>query len=102
MEKKEQTNGGSRLIIGEFSTNEDREIKMPPEKSKKLSIASIAKIKELEENGYLEINVGYHEAFKEGEKIIKRIVDGKEITYNSKKQETKKSRRTSNETLESR
>lgn len=102
MGKKEQTNGGSHLIIGEFSTNEDKEIKMPPEKAKKLSIVSIAKMKELEENGYLEINVGYHEAFKEGEKIVKRIVDGKEIKSNSQKQETKKSRKKSNETLESR
>lgn len=86
MEKKEQTNGGSHLIIGEFTTNENREIQMPPEKSKKLSIASVAKLKELEETEYLEINVEYHEAFKEGEKIVKRVsAEGKTLTDETKK-----------------
>lgn len=100
MEKKEQTNGGSRLsiVIGEFETDNEKNITMPPEKSKKLNIASIAKMKELEDNGYLEINVGYHESFKEGEKIVKRIVGGKEITYDTKK--TRKSSKKSNDTLE--
>lgn len=102
MEKKEQTNGGSRLsiVIGEFETDNEKNITMPPEKSKKLSIASIARMKELEDNGYLEINVGHHEAFKDGDKIVKRIVDGKEIAYDSKK--TKKLSKKSNDTLESR
>ena len=88
MAKTEQTNGGSKLsiVIGEFQTDNEKNITMPPEKSKKLSIASISKMKELEENGYLEINVGYHEVIKEGEKTVKRIAqDGKVLTDTKQK-----------------
>ena len=90
MAKKEQTNGGSKLsiVIGEFQTDNEKKITMPPEKSKKLSIANIAKMKELEETDYLEINVGYHEVVKEGEKTVQRIAkDGKILT--SKKSKAK-------------
>ena len=102
MSKKEQTNGGSKIEFRIVEVNKNEKGELEAKQAKKLSIASIAKIKELEESGYLEINVGYHEAFKEGEKIVKRVVDGKEIKSNDQKQKTKKSSKKSNETLESR
>jgi hypothetical protein len=53
---------------------------------------SIAKLKELDENGYLEINVENHETIKEGEKIIKRIAsNGKELTPKMRANEEKES-----------
>lgn len=79
MLKTEQTNGGSILKIGEFFTDEEKEIKMPPEKAKKLTIASIANLEKLEQEGILEIEVGTHEVYKEGDRIVKRIINGKEI-----------------------
>lgn len=79
MSKTEQTNGGSILRIGEFFTDEEKEIKMPPEKAKRLTIASISNFKKLEQDGILEIEVGTHEVYKEGDKIVKRTINGKEI-----------------------
>ena len=73
MLETEQTNGGSILKIGEFTTDESKVIKMPPEKAKKLTIASVEKLKELEEKGLLDIEVETHEVYKEGEKILKRV-----------------------------
>lgn len=92
MDKKEQTNGSSRLniVIGEFETDKEKNITMPPEKSKKLTIASIARIKELEENGCLEIPVENHIAERDSKgKIIKRTdSNGKILT--AEKQEIEK------------
>lgn len=80
-ERKEQTIGGSKISIagGALTTNNEKEIKIPPEKSVKLTIATIARLKELEKTGYMEIDVELHDALKEGDKIIKREIKGKEI-----------------------
>ena len=92
MNKKEQTNGGSNNIScvgGNMYVDSEKKLDIPPKSMLRYGIATLER---LEKTGYLEINVGHHEAFKEGEKIVKRIVEGKEIKGNRKKRETKKSK----------
>ncbi len=89
MSKTEQTNGGSILKIGEFFTDEEKEITMPPAKAKKLTIAEISNIKELEQEGILEIEVGTHEAYKDGDKIVKRIINGKVVAQEKEEEMSK-------------
>ena len=79
-ERKEQTNGGSASFrIVKTEVNEKGQITVEKEKSRKLTIATLERLKELEETGYLEIEAGIHDALREGDKIIKREIDGKEI-----------------------
>ncbi len=80
-ERKEQTIGGSKVSVagGALTTNNEKEIKIPPKESGKLTIATISRLEELERIGYMEIDVGHHDALREGDKIIKREINGKEV-----------------------
>lgn len=89
-EKKEQTIGGSniRFVGGGFSNvGNKRTISMPPKQSISLIVATKEKLKELEEIGYMEIEAGFYDALKEGDKIIKREINGKEIKAKGNKKD---------------
>lgn len=90
-ERKEQTIGGSKVSVagGALTTNNEKEIKIPPKESGKLTIATISRLEELERIGYMEIDVGHHDALREGNKIIKREIKGKEVKVGPKKKNDK-------------
>ena len=85
MGKKEQTNGGSKnlkLTIGEFTTDENEKITMPPEHAKQIEIANEKNL----ENNCIEINlVEYDVEINEKGEIIRRAKDGKVLTTSKNK-----------------
>ncbi len=85
MGKKEQTNGGSKnlkLVIGEFTTDENEKITMPPEHAKQLQIANEKNL----ENNFIEIDlVDYDIEINEKGEIIRKAKDGKVLTTSKNK-----------------
>ena len=82
MGKKEQTNGGSKnlkLVIGEFTTDENEKITMPPEHAKQLQIANEKNL----ENNFIEIDLVDYDI--EINEIIRRAKDGKVLTTSKNK-----------------
>ena len=65
------------LNIFEFTTNDKKELNVPPKKAKKLTIASIAKFNELSEEDFLEIKAETHEVVKDSKGKVKARIDSK-------------------------
>lgn len=77
MEKNEQTTGGSSLNIFEFTTNDKKELNVPPKKAKKLTIASIEHFNELNAEDFLEIQAESHEVVKDSKGKVQARINSK-------------------------
>ena len=77
MEKNEQTNGGSSLNIFEFTTNDKKELNVPPKKVKKLTLATMQYFNQLNADGFLEIQAESHEVYKDSKGKVQARIDSK-------------------------